>query len=185
MDQAIADLALAYAGFLCAWRPIVSMAGERAARRYGRGFGAGVQAVMGPAVGLIFLATPIAHALVGALAAGLLDGLEPVLWAGLLILSARGLHRGAHQAIVCRYGIRTWRELRGIVSVSVPLLLALCLLIEAQLFVGLVIFAAWVALMHHRAQVARDAREEAARAQAAQTHRLRARMGEEDTPFRR
>ena len=73
----------------------------------------------------------------------------------------------------------------GAVSVCVPLLLALCWLIEAQLFVGLVILAAWVTLLRHRAQVARDAREEAARAQAARTYRLRARMGEEDTPFRR
>ena len=65
------------------------------------------------------------------------------------------------------------------------MLLVLCLAIEAHLLVGLSILAAWVALLHHRAQIARDAREKAARARAARTYRLRARMGEENGPFRR
>ena len=35
MAQAVCELVLAYAGFLCAWRPIVAMTGERVARRCG------------------------------------------------------------------------------------------------------------------------------------------------------
>ena len=185
MAHPVADLALAYAGFLCAWRPIVAMAGERAARRCGRGVGMDMQAVLGPAISLVFLATPVARTLVDALAAGPLDGLGPVLWGGLLILGALGLHGGARRMITRRHGLAAWHDLRGAVSVGVPLLLALCLAIEAHLLVGLSILAAWVALLHHRAQTARDAREETARAQAARTYRLRTRMGEEDGPFRR
>ena len=185
MAHPVADLALAYAGFLCAWRPIVAMTGERVARRCGGAVGADMQAILGPAIGLVFLATPIAHGLIQALAVGPLNGLGPVLWGGLLVLGTLGLHRGARRTIARRHGLATWHDLRGAVGVGVPLLLGLCLALEAHLLVGLSILAAWVALLHHRAQTARNAREETARAQAARTYRLRARMGEEDGPFRR
>ena len=185
MAQAAAELVLAYAGFLCAWRPIVAMTGERVARRCGRAVGADMEAVLGPLLGLVFLATPIAHALVGALAAGPLGGLGPLVWGGVLALGTLVLYRGARRTILLRYGRVPWRDLRSPAGVAVPLVLLLCAAIEAHLLVGLVILSSWVALLHHRAQVGRDAREAAARAQAARTCHLRARMGEEDTPFRR
>lgn len=185
MAQAVCELVLAYAGFLCAWRPIVAVTGERVARRCGRAVGADMEAVLGPTLGLVFLTTPIVHALIEALSAGPMNGFGPILWGGLLVLGALGLHGGARRTITHRHGLATWRDLRGAVGVAVPLLLALCLAIEAHLLLGFSILGTWVAVLHHRAQVARDAREEAARAQAARTYRLRARMGEEDGPFRR
>ena len=185
MAQAVSDLVLAYAGFLCAWRPIVAMTGERVARRCGGAAGADMEAVLGPTLGLVFLTTPIAHAFIEALSAGPMNGFGPILCGALLVLGALGLHRGARRTVARRHGLAAWRDLRGAVGVAVPLLLALCLAIEAHLLVGFSILGTWVAVLHHRAQVARDAREEAARAQAARTYGLRARMGEEDGPFRR
>ena len=136
MAQAVSELVLAYAGFLCAWRAIVAMTGERVARRCGRAVGADMEAVLGPAIGLAFLATPVAHALIEALSAGPLDGLGPTLCGALLTFGALALHRSARRTITRRHGLAAWHDLRGAVGVAVPLLLALCLAIEAHLLVG-------------------------------------------------
>lgn len=188
MAVAIADLVLAYAGFLCAWPAIVAVTGERATRRYGARIGADMRAVAGPGMALIFLATPLGlTALDASMEVLAVPAVlrSPLAWGVILCGGSLLVRRVVRRIALRRYGATIRDDLGVVTRVIAPSLALLCLLIEAQLFAGLVVLSAWVALGHHRAQVARETREAAARARAAQTYHLRSRIGGEESPFRR
>ena len=188
MSQAIADLLLTYVGFLCAWPPLVAVIGEHGARRHGAQVGADMRAVAGPALGLVFLAVPPAGALLGALleVLALPAGRRALVGGGAMLLAGTLAIRIAIRKLVLdRHGAAVRNDLRRPMRVPAPGLMLLCLLVEAQLFVGVALLAAWVALLRHRADVRREGNEEAARLRAARTHELRSRMGGSKTPFRR
>ena len=188
MAQPIADLVLLYAGFLCAWPPLVAMIGKRGARRYGAEIGADMRAVAGPTLGLVFLAVPPASALLGVLmeALALPADWHALVGGGAMFLGGTvAICTMARKLVLDRHGAAIRDDLRGPAWLLAPGLMLLCLLIEAQLFVGVALLAAWVALLRHRADVRREGSEEAARLRAARTYELRSRMGGSESPFRR
>ena len=188
MAQAIADLIVIYAGFLCAWPPVVALIGEHGARRCGAEIGADMRAVAGPALGLVFLGVPPAGALLGTLMEALAlpaDWHALVGGSAMLLGGTVAIRLAIRSLVLDRYGATVWDDLRSPARIITPGLILLCLLIEVHLFVGAILLAAWVALLRHRAQSVGERREEAARLRAARTYQARSRMGGSESPFRR
>ena len=188
MAQAIADLVLTYAGFLCAWPPLIALIGEHGARRHGAHVGADMRAMAGPALGLVFLAVPPLSALLDTLmeALALPADWHALVGGGAMLLGGTvAIRTMTRKLLLDRHAATVRDDLRGPAWLLAPGLMLLCLLIEAQLFVGIVLLAAWVALLRHRAQSEGERREEAARLRAARTYQVRSRMGGSESPFQR
>lgn len=169
MLNAIADLISDYAGLILAWPVMIWTVALIAKRRYGTYMARDMVKIVKPLSGLICLAVPV---------------LADIAVLTLPVLVVYLITESRHQAAI-RYGESIASDLNRVLPWIIALSMPVMLACAAQPMVGVILFAAWAALIEYQRKQRLEQCEEEAREVEERQHFLRQHLNSDNNPFRR